>query len=64
LTSGIRRIQIDRAEWEKALAVVRAKLLFWRGKPRPVEADESLEALLARREQVRRKDDCCCSERG
>jgi len=55
LDVGIRRIQIDRAEWEKALAVVRAKLLFWRGKPRPVEADESLEALLARREQVRAK---------
>jgi uncharacterized membrane protein len=50
---AIRRIQIDRAEWEKFLGIVRAKLLFWRGKPRPVEADESLEALLARREQVR-----------
>jgi hypothetical protein len=55
LDVGIRRIQIDRAEWQKFLAVVRAKLLFWRGRPRPVEADESLEALLARREQVRAK---------
>ncbi len=53
LDVGIRRIQVDRAEWQKLFALVRSKLLFWRGKPRPVEADESLEALLARREQVR-----------
>jgi uncharacterized membrane protein len=53
LDVAIRRVQIDRAEWEKFLALVRSKVLFWRGKPRPVEADESLDALLARREQVR-----------
>lgn len=52
---GIRRIQIDRAEWEKFLSIVRAKLLFWRGKPRTVEAEESLDALLARRAEVRAK---------
>ena len=28
-------------------------IFVWRGKPRPVEADESLAALLARRDQVR-----------
>jgi hypothetical protein len=46
-------VQIDRTEWERFLAMVRSKVFFWRGKPRTVEADESLDALLARREQVR-----------
>lgn len=55
LDVAVRRIQIDRAEWEKFLALARAKLFFWRGRPRPVEADESLEALLTRRGQVRAK---------
>ncbi len=52
---GIRRIQLDRAEWEKFLSIIRSKLFFWRGKPRPVEAEESLDALLARRAEVRAK---------
>lgn len=52
---GIRRIQIDRAEWLKATESLRRMLFFWRGKPRTPEADESLNALLARREQVRAK---------
>jgi hypothetical protein len=55
LDVAVRRVQIDRAEWEKFLAMIRGKLFFWRGKPRTVEADESLEALLVRREQVRSK---------
>ncbi|HEY0549704.1 MAG TPA: hypothetical protein VGF13_08885, partial [Verrucomicrobiae bacterium] len=46
-------IQIDREEWLNATATFRRALFFWRGKPRPVEADESLNALLARRDQVR-----------
>ena len=50
---GIRRIQLDRAEWARAMEWIRRRIFFWRGKPRPVEADESLNALLARREQVR-----------
>jgi len=50
---GVRRIQIDREEWLKATENLRRLLFFWRGKPRPVEADESLAALLARRDQVR-----------
>ncbi len=53
LDVGVRRIQIDRDEWLKATASLRRALFFWRGKPRPVEADESLNALLARRDQVR-----------
>jgi hypothetical protein len=50
---GVRRIQLDRDEWLKATATLRRWMMFWRGKPRPVEADESLNALLARRDQVR-----------
>lgn len=55
LDVGIRRVQLDRAEWLKATENLRRWLLFWRGKPRPIEADESLGALLARRDQVRAK---------
>lgn len=55
LDVGLRRIYIDRAEWLKATQTLRRWLFFWHGKPRPVEADESLAALLARREQVRSK---------
>lgn len=50
---GVRRIQVDREEWLKATATLHQWLFFWKGKPRPVEADESLAALLARRDQVR-----------
>src|SRR5258708_12719772 len=53
LDVGARRIQIDRDEWLKATATLRRLVLFWRGRPRPAAADESLAALLARREQVR-----------
>jgi uncharacterized membrane protein len=50
---GIRRIQIDRAEWLKATENLRRTIFFWKGVPRPAEADESLGALLARRDEVR-----------
>jgi uncharacterized membrane protein len=50
---GIRRIYLDRAEWLNATENLRRYVLFWRGKPRTQEADESLAALLARREAVR-----------
>jgi uncharacterized membrane protein len=53
LDVGLRRIQIDREEWQKWLATAKRTVLFWRGVPRPVESDESLAALLARRDQVR-----------
>ncbi len=53
LDVGVRRIQLDRDEWLKATASLRRALFFWRSKPRPVEADESLGALLARRDEVR-----------
>ena len=50
---GVRRIQIDRDEWLRAVRTVRRRLLFWEAPPRPAEAEESLAALLARRDQVR-----------
>jgi len=53
LDVGVRRVQLDRAEWLKATATLRRWILFWRGVPRAPEADESLAALLARRDQVR-----------
>src|SRR5438309_714282 len=55
LDVGIRRIQLDHEEWVKATATLRRWIVFWQPPPRPVEADESLGALLARREQVRAK---------
>jgi uncharacterized membrane protein len=57
LDVGVRRIDIDRTEWAKATRTLRRWLLFWRGEPRPAEADESLAALLARRDQIRAKRD-------
>ncbi len=53
LDVGVRRIDLDRSEWLKLKAVVRKRVLFWKGLPRPVEADESLATLLARRGEVR-----------
>lgn len=53
LDVGVRRIQLDPVELRRALQWVRRKVFFWKGIPRPVEADESLAALLNRREQVR-----------
>lgn len=55
LDVGIRRIYLDKAEWLKATRGLRRWLFFWRGVPRTAEADESLAALLARRDQVRAK---------
>lgn len=52
---GIRRVQIDRAEWLKATATLRRWIFFWKGTPRTPEAEESLGALLARRDQVRQR---------
>lgn len=50
---GLRRIQLDRDEIRRGLQWLRRWIFFWQGVPRPVEAEESLAALLARREQVR-----------
>jgi uncharacterized membrane protein len=53
LDVGVRRIQLDREEWMRATATLRKWIFFWQGTPRPPEAEESLAALLARRDQVR-----------
>jgi Ca-activated chloride channel family protein len=53
LDVGVRRIDVDREQWVKGVAAVKRFVFFWQHKPRPVEADESLNTLLARREQVR-----------
>ncbi len=53
LDVGVRRIDLEREQVAKAVAAVNRFVFFWQHKPRPVEADESLNTLLARREQVR-----------
>ena len=53
LDVAVRRIDIDREQWEKFLARARQTVFFWKGVPRPAQADVSLAALLARRDQVR-----------
>lgn len=50
---GVRRIQLDRDELRKAFLWLRKYLPFLGPAARPAGADESLAALLARREQVR-----------
>jgi Ca-activated chloride channel homolog len=53
LDVGIRRVQIDREEWLKLLGLVRKYLFFWEAPKPAAQADQSLGALLARRDQVR-----------
>jgi uncharacterized membrane protein len=53
LDVGVRRIQIDREEWQKWMVKIRQKLGF--GRPRTIESEESRAALLARRDDVRSK---------
>jgi len=53
LDVAVRRIQLDREEWLRATQTLRRWIFFWRGVPRPAEAEESLTALLARRDAVR-----------
>lgn len=53
LDVGLRRIQLERQELVKLLAWARRTVLFWKGIPRPAESDQSLAALLARRDEVR-----------
>jgi uncharacterized membrane protein len=50
---AVRRIQLEREEVQRAFRKLRSWLLFWSGTPREPEAEESLAALLARRDQVR-----------
>lgn len=53
LDVGVRRVQLDRDDVARAWRAFRRKLPFLRGEPRATEGEESLSALLARRDQVR-----------
>src|SRR5205814_1596782 len=53
LDVAVRRIQIDREEWLRATRTLRRWIFFWQAAPRPIETEESLGALLARRDAVR-----------
>jgi hypothetical protein len=53
LDVGVRRIDLERAQVTKAVAAVKRFVFFWQHKSRPTEADESLNTLLARRDQIR-----------
>jgi len=53
LDVGFRRIQIDREEWQRAMATVKRTVMFWNPPPKVRQTDESLAALLARRDDVR-----------
>lgn len=53
LDVGVRRIDLGREEWAKAARAMRRWAFFWRKQPVMVKPDESLAALLARRERVR-----------
>jgi hypothetical protein len=50
---AVRRIQLDREEWLKGMRVLRRWIFFWKPAPRSVQSDESLAALLNRRDEVR-----------
>ena len=50
---GVRRIQIDRSEWLKTTVNLRRLLFFWRHHEQKTRRDESLAALLAKRDQSR-----------
>jgi hypothetical protein len=50
---GVRRIQLERDELLRAMRAVQRRVLFWQGIPRAPESEESLAALLSRRDAVR-----------
>ena len=62
LDVGIRRLQLDREQWEKGLAMVKQTIFFWKGSARPAKPDESLAALLARRDEVRARQSVPATE--
>jgi Ca-activated chloride channel homolog len=55
LDVAVRRIQIEREEWQRAMRFLRRWVFFWEGVPRTPQTEESLAALLARRDHVRSK---------
>jgi hypothetical protein len=57
---GVRRIQIGREEWTRATRAIGR--FFSQGAPRSPEAEESLAALLARRDAVRSRETAPAAE--
>jgi hypothetical protein len=55
LDVAIRRVQIEPEQWAKAFAAIKSAVIFWKPAPRVMQPDESLGALLARRDAVRAK---------
>jgi uncharacterized membrane protein len=53
LDVAFRRIQIEREDAQKMLAAVKGTVMFWRPTPKVTKSDESLSALLQRRDAVR-----------
>ncbi len=53
LDVAVRRIQLEREEMQRMWRRVRGWIFFWQGEAREPEAEESLAALLSRRDQVR-----------
>jgi hypothetical protein len=53
LDVAVRRVQIDRDEWDKWMTALKRKIFFWQPIPQKAETQESLGALLARRDTVR-----------
>jgi hypothetical protein len=53
LDVAVRRIQLDREELMRATRTLQTFIFLWKGTPRTPEAEESLSALLARRDHVR-----------
>ena len=62
LDVAVRRIQLDPDEVHRALRRLRAWLFFWQPVPRAPEAEESLAALLVRRDQVRSRQTAPAAE--
>ena len=59
---GVRWIQLDRDEMLRAMRAVQRKVFFWQGIPRAPESEESLAALLARRDVVRSTQTAAATE--
>ncbi|HEX3800125.1 MAG TPA: glutamine amidotransferase [Verrucomicrobiae bacterium] len=53
LDVGVRRIQLEREEMQRMWQWIRRRVFFWAAVEREPEAEESLAALLSRRDQVR-----------
>jgi hypothetical protein len=64
LDIAFRRIQIDREEWERAWIAAKRTLMFWNPPPKAKQTDQSLAALLSRRDEVRSRQTRSEEQRG